>query len=257
MIVDTSVYLGHWPFRRHGYEESAKLARKLKSAGVVEAWASCFEGLLHKDLAGVNVRLAEECRRATEIKLVAFGSVNPKLPAWEDDLRRCDEEHKMSGIRLHPNYHGYKLDDVDFAALLIAATRRKMLVQIVVRMEDERTQHPLMQLPGVDLKPLPEIVAKIPDVRLQILNASLSPQAEALVPLARAGRVFFDFAMQESVGVVTRLVDRVGSDRVLLGSHFPLYHVESVILKIKEADLKEADVKAVQIGNARKLVMAK
>ena len=257
MIVDTSIHLGHWPFRRHDYEETAKLAKKLKTAGIVEAWAGSFEGIFHKDIAGANARLAEECRKTADIKLIAFGSVNPKLPAWEDDLRRCDEEHKMPGIRLHPNYHGYKLDDADFAALLIAAVKRKMFVQVVVRMEDERTHHPLMQVPGVDLKSLPEIVAKIPDLHLQILNASIPPLGEALVPLARAGQVFFDFAMLETVGVVARLIDRVGGERVLFGSHFPLYHVESAILKIKEADLKESDAKAVQIANARKVVAAK
>ena len=62
-MIDTNVYLGHWPFRRHGFEETTKLAAKLRAAGITEAWAGSFEGLLHKDMAGVNARLAAECAR--------------------------------------------------------------------------------------------------------------------------------------------------------------------------------------------------
>src|SRR5207247_551949 len=83
VIVDTNVMLGHWPFRRHGYEETAKLVAKLKAHQVTEAWASSFDGLLHKDIAGVNARLADECRERGEKILVPFGSINPKLPDWE------------------------------------------------------------------------------------------------------------------------------------------------------------------------------
>lgn len=254
MTIDTNAHLGHWPFRRHGFEDIGRFLDKLRAVKVDEAWVDSFEGVFHKDVAGANARLASECRDRGAGMLVPFGTVNPRLPDWADDLRRCREVHRMPGIRLYPNYHGYTLDDPDFARLLKLSAEAKLLVQLAVKMEDERTHHALMKVAMVELAPLAKLVAAIPGLKLQILNCPVSPTGEALVPLARSGNVSFDIAMQESVGMVARLADRIGVDRVLFGTHFPLFHAESSILKLKEAELKPDQEKAIRSGNARALL---
>ena len=110
-IIDCNVHLFDWPFRKLKYARTEALAAKLRKHRITKAWAGNFEAVLHTQFDAANRRLAEECRSKGDGMFVPIGSVDPGGPDWEEDLRRCQEDHKMPGIRLHPSYHGYKLDD--------------------------------------------------------------------------------------------------------------------------------------------------
>jgi hypothetical protein len=254
VIVDTNVNLSRWPCRRLPCDETPELVAALRRRGVTEAWAGSFDGLLHKDIGGVNERLAADCRRFGDGLLVPFGSVNPMLPDWEEDVRRCHEVHRMPGVRLHPNYHGYTLEDPAFGKLLRLAAERGLLVQLAIKMEDERTQHPLLKVPPVDTAALPRLVSGVPGLRLVILNGLRNLQAPALKGLAAAGRVAFEISMIEGLAGVARLVGDVGAERALFGSYFPFFTFESARLKMKEADLPAADERLILADNARRLL---
>jgi predicted TIM-barrel fold metal-dependent hydrolase len=253
MIVDINVSLSRWPFRRLRGDETSELVAMLRARGVDQAWVSSFDGLLHKDIAGVNERLSADCRGPGAGLLVPFGTVNPKLPDWEEDLRRCAEVHRMPGIRLHPNYHGYTLDDPDFARLLNGAARRGLAVQLALKVEDDRTQHPLLRVPPVDASGLAAIAAGIPGLRLAILNGPGPLSRESVAALAAAG-VCFDIAMLEGITGVARLVEQVGPERVLFGSHFPFFTWESSRMKMTESALDDAKERAIFSSNSHRFL---
>jgi uncharacterized protein len=252
-VIDVNVTLHQWPFRRLYADDPATLAASLRQKGVTQAWAGSFNGLLHRDLSEVNARLAADCKQYGNGLLLPFGSINPTLPDWQEDLRRCHEAHRMAGIRLYPNYHGYTLADPVCADLLASAARRRLIVQIVLAMEDERTQSPMVRVPPVNPAPLAAFLKQSPQSRLVVLNGGRMPQAREL---SAAGEVYFDIAMVEGVGGVTRLMAEVSSRRVAFGSHFPFFYFESAVLKVKEAALPEEQAQAIREGNARRLIKA-
>jgi predicted TIM-barrel fold metal-dependent hydrolase len=251
-LTDVNVYLAQWPFRRLKSDEPRALAEKLRARGVKTAWTASLEALLHRDLAGVNLRLVEACRQHGTGLFVPFGAVNLTLPDWEEDLRRCHEVHGMKGIRLHPNYHGYKLDDRRLARLLENAERRGMIVQIATEMEDRRTQHPLAMVAPVDPSPLTEIAARLPRLKLIVLNLSLAgPLANRL---AATGQVHLDSSHHEGLQGLSAALQSVPLARVLFGSHTPLFIYEANLLKLRESPLTEEQLRAIACENADRLV---
>jgi hypothetical protein len=121
-------------------------------------------------------------------------------------------------------------------------------------MEDERTQHPVFRVPAVDLRPLDALLGKVPGLRLQILNAFRGVTLEDAGRIVRAGDVSFDIATLEGVDRLTTLVERIGAERVAFGSHFPLFQIESAVLKLQETKLPREVVSRISGSNAEQVL---
>jgi hypothetical protein len=244
------VYMG-FPWSTDPTPET--LRKKLRNNRVTEAWAGSYDALLHKDISSVNARLADECSRHGDGLLIPIGAINPMLPAWEDDLRRCVEVHQMPGIRLHPNYHRFKLSDPIVGRLMQLASERALLVQIAVIMEDERTIHPLVNVPATDTTPLSAVLEKFPNARVQLLNAFRTMRGAPVLSLAARG-VHFEIAMLEGVAGIAKLLEQFPPNRLCFGSHAPFFYFESAKLKLQESAINEPQMTAISLNNARQLL---
>jgi predicted TIM-barrel fold metal-dependent hydrolase len=252
-IVDVNVSFSRWPTRRIVEDEPQILVSKLKANGIVEAWVGSFDGLLHRDLSAVNARLDRDCKEQDSEFLRPFGSINPMLPDWQEDLHRCHRQHRMLGIRVHPNYHGYSLDHPEFVKLVSQATDQKQIVAIAIQMEDERVMHPMLRVRPVDLAPLHDVVLNHPKSRFLLLNAGRFAKSDHGLKLLRSGQVYSDISMLEGLGGLESLLTAVPLERIVFGSHAPYHTLAAAILKVQEASLDAFRSKAVLFENARRL----
>jgi predicted TIM-barrel fold metal-dependent hydrolase len=250
-ITDTNAYLGEWPIRHLALAESAALQNKFSAQKVTSAWVGSLDVLFHKDLAEVNARVAKICAGSGVLRPV--GAVNPALPRWEEDIERC-AKLGMHVIRLHPNYHSYKLDDPRFIELLKLATAQKLSVQIAVVMEDERTQHPLLRVPPVDVGPLPQALEAVPEARVMLLNWQRSTSQGPTMTLLKNTQVMFDIAMLEGMAGIEALLGELPLERIVFGSYAPVFYFESAKLKLQESDLDEKQLRAITHENAQRFI---
>lgn len=257
-MIDVNVNLFRWPYRRLAGDDPETLEKRLRARGVTQAWASSYEALLCRAMAGVNLRLAEACNRAGANFFLPFGCINPKLPDWMEDLRRCHEVHRMPGIRLFPNYHGYGLAAPEVSELIAKASDRNLIVQIALSMEDTRTQQSVIQ--RVDPSPLADLLVRNPRARIMFLNYGAwtdDDAGESIIRIRKAENAYFDIAMNEGVGGLARLIAATSSSRVVFGSHAPFYYFESAELKVREAALPADQELALLKGNAEALLRSR
>jgi predicted TIM-barrel fold metal-dependent hydrolase len=261
-IVDTNVHLFAWPFRKLKYDRTEVLVSKLRKHRITQAWAGTFEAVLHKQLDVINRRLAEECRTRGDGMLHPFGSINPAWPDWQEDLRRCHEQYRMPGVRLYPAYHGYSLDHPEFAHLLAETAKRRVLVQIAIRLEDIRVHHAATDVPDVNVSPLADLLKKVPEARVQLINSGGGQLGNNIPALIGQANVTFDIAATEGNGGVGRLIEgknpsyrgAIPVERLMFGSHAPYFPCESALMKLFESPLSLEQLEKLMSANARRMV---
>jgi hypothetical protein len=120
-------------------------------------------------------------------------------------------------------------------------------------MEDERMQHPLMQVPHADASPLLEALKDRPQSRIILLNWFRAVKGDLIGKLAKAGQICFEIATVEGVNGVGNLIKQVPPEQMLFGSYAPFFYFESAALKLKESELTERELGLIKRENAKRI----
>ena len=246
-LIDTNVWLGRWPIRELPLTDPAALAAKLKADGVTRAFASSLDAVLHKDIGGVNARLAETCHAFPIFE--PFGAANLTLPRWEADLEAC-AKLKMRGIRLIPGYHGYGLDDARVVEALKLATSLKLAVQIVFQLEDDRTQNRLLTAKQPNLELLAPVLEAVPDARVMALNWLQHMTGRPVLRALSKTSLMFDIGMLEGISGIEAALKELPVEKICFGSFAPVFYHEAAKLKLQESELTVPQMAAITHENA-------
>ena len=252
MIVDVNAYLGHFAFRRLRHNTAASLLALMDSKRIDKAVVSSASAITYRNAQAGNEEVAEEVRGHGD-RLIPFAVINPSYAGWQDDLKICNEEFGMTGLRLYPKWHNYQLSSACCRELLNAASERGMVISIPIRAEDNRQRSWLLNVPDVPLEEIVELVKAYPKARFILLNGigytrcPLGRKDNGLPSNYAIGLSRLSALLANEIG---QLITNLGAERVMFGTGMPFKYPDPALVKLEVLDASEANKEKIYSHNA-------
>ena len=174
--------------------------------------------MLHRDVGGRERAARRRVPRDGDGTLVPFGAVNPMLPDWEDDLRRCREVSTCPACACTPTITATSSPTPRSHGMLELATATAARAD---RGVDGRRAHaaPARRVPPVDVEPAAgQCWGSSRTAKVILLNALRAPRGVRSACSRRRRTVSLRHRHLENVGGV-RSCHRTVRRRLLYGSH--------------------------------------
>ena len=248
MIIDINAYTGHWP--SHPVVGALDRVRaSLKEYGVERICASPLDAAWCRNPHRFNDDLYAASGATDDVFPVPI--LDPTIATWRDELERAKRQRRVRLVKLLPAYSGY---DLDFASDLFTSLAGAGLGVIVqTRLEDPRRQHPLAQIPDVPAAEIVDAAKRHPDL-LVIIGGPRTGEIRALKDrLLDLPNLYADVSQSDGMDAVKVLVEDGLRDKLLFGSHAPLFIPYSAVSRVV-TDLSDDDAAAILGGNAERIV---
>lgn len=258
-MLDASAFSGVWAFRSLNDRTLQQVIESLGAVGITGACITPVEAILTPEPMRANRRLFTEAttwqgnahQGSNSFSLTLAPVVDPSLPAWKEHVQACLLEggESVRAIKIFPNYHVYPMEAPflnDLASILI---EKGLTLCIQARMEDERSRHPLMTSEGVPAKGIAEFAGRHPELRVLVCGSTM-PDLKAY---EERENVHVELSMVESGRLLHDALARVGEERLLLGTHAPLFDPAVGVSKVTADDEEERVHRCIGTENFERL----
>lgn len=247
MVVDVAAFTGAWPSHPVNGRLDDVVAG-LTAVGVDRLLISPLDAVWCRNPHLYNGPLYRAC--ADRADLLPVPILDPTIATWTEALGESVDAG-VEVIRLLPNYHGYELESL--ADFWDVVSERGLVVIVQTRMEDPRRQHLKALVSDV---PVPDIVAladRRADIRFVIGGARAGELRSAGDALRERPNLFADLSQADGLDAVKILADSGLEDKLLFGSHAPLFIPRAAVARVV-TDLDDRVAEKVLGGNVGKLI---
>ncbi len=248
-LRDASAFFGAWAFAGLPAPSLSELVGQYRAAGVDGAALSPVEAVLQPEPMAGNLQMLRALISAggKDFAVRAVPIINPSLPSWDDDVTTCLSESGplVRAFKVVPNYHNFALDHRASDALAEACTDRRLGLCVQMRMEDERSHHPLMKVSPVESAAVVALARRHP--RLSILVCA--PYMAELRAYRDCPNVQAELSMVESGFLLQDALRHISADRLLLGTHAPIHMIAPSVAKLQSDELDDETLMKLSGGN--------
>ena len=250
MFIDVNAWAGPWPMLVNVPYDAASVRNSLRAYGVerinmaplAAAWCT------NPHICNPVVYTASD--EYDDISPVPI--LDPTLPTWPKELEKAAGHSAVRMIKLLPSYGGYALAAAE--DLLVETCQAGLAVMVQVRIEDPRRHHPLAMVPDLPAGDIVEAAERHPDLKLVIGGASTATLRNLAARWRALQGLFAETSQVDGMDSVKMLVDEGLVDRLLFGSHAPVFMPAAAAPRVLN-DLPDDAALAIMRDNAAKLLM--
>ncbi len=253
-IIDFNCDSGPYAFREYPQTTAVEVAAELRRVGVGRMVMGSARAITFPSPQAANELLAEEVANGgpDDIRPLLAAVLNPEYPGAERDLQRC-AELGFRALKLYPTYHSFDLTSYETVRLADVAAELGWPVLVVVRVEDERHHHPLMQVAPLPVEQAITFARDVPKAQVVLCTAS-APEVTAFLQGVSGDQAFAEVSyIKGPLNAIEDLVAKVGHERLLFGSHAPFSYAQTALAKVREACISEEQKTAILGGNGARV----
>ncbi len=251
-MIDFCCDIGNYAFREWPAHDTAGTLPLMDRAGIDIAVVGSIDAITYVSPHPANERLMADLNaNNSDGRLIPYTTLSPVYPGVERDMQES-KDLGFRGLKLYPSYHGYQVDDPPALRLIEMAAGWGWPVIITVRIEDERHHHPLMKVGPVALDSIIWAARQLPEATI-ILSAGNSRETPHFLEQTRdLPNVYAELSyVKGPMRALEILVEKFGSERMLLGTHMPFVYPGCGIAKIAEAAIPDEAKQNILEGNAK------
>lgn len=246
--IDVNCLWGSWPFRRLHKNNFGDLLSVHRETGFSLGYVACMNSIFYQDPMEGDEALHETLKGSGYRQLL---TVNPMLPAWEDDVERGIKEFGIAGVRIFPSYHGYRLDDPCTAELCAKLRDFHLPLFVTMRMEDKRFDYLLLQREVGFPDEISAFLRTAKDLPVLLLSLRQGEMLCLAEDLRTMPNLYADTScLKDSLFCMDTLTEKLGDRKLVYGSQYPLNAFRSTLFEVTMSRIPEESKNRILRENA-------